>query len=181
MAALPTLAPPAADAPIADDGKQHSDAWSGFFQDVAQQLKALPGVVRAGVVDGSDAAAGNIGQLISQVNGVPVACAAGATVNAAQITLTPGDWDVRAECWINIGGTATSLAAGISIASAALTALAANTAQVSQVWSHTAGLQSIAVGPCRMSLTVATPIYLVGRITGVAGTCYGKLEARRVR
>jgi hypothetical protein len=181
MALLRTLTPPSNDAPLRDDSTQHSPAWRGFFEDVSKTLKDMPGAVRKGVVDGSSAAAGDIGELLQGVNGTPVAAGAGVAVNAASLALTAGDWDVRGEAWINITANASSMNAAISPTSGGLPALSGSTAQTSQVWVHTAGLHSLVVGPCRVSLTATTVYNLVTRATGVASTGYGKLEARRIR
>lgn len=181
MALLRTLTPPSNDAPLRDDSTQHSPAWRGFFEDVSKTLKDMPGAVRKGVVDGSSAAAGDIGELLQTVNGVPVGGGAGVTVNAAILALTAGDWDVRGEAWVNITANASSIVAAISPTTGGLPSLSASTAQTSQVWVHTAGLQSLIVGPCRMSITATTTIYLAARATGIGFTAYGKIEARRVR
>jgi hypothetical protein len=89
---------------MADDGRQHSPAWRGWFEDITATLNSLR--ASKGVVDGSSAAAGVVGELLQSVNGVPVAGGAGVTVNAAILSLTAGDWDVRAEAWCNITGNA---------------------------------------------------------------------------
>jgi hypothetical protein len=173
------LSPPANDAPMADDGRQHSPAWRGWFEDITATLNSLR--ASKGVVDGSSAAAGVVGELLQSVNGVPVAGGAGATVNAAILSLTAGDWDVRAEAWCNITGNASSIVAAISTTSGGLPSLSGSTANTAQTWVHTAALQSLVVGPCRMSLTATTPVYMAVRATGIGFTAYGKIEARRVR
>jgi hypothetical protein len=114
-------------------------------------------------------------------NGVPVAGGAGVTVNAAILSLTAGDWDVRAEAWCNITGNASSIVAAISTTSGGLPSLSGSTANTAQTWVHTAALQSLVVGPCRMSLTATTPVYMAVRATGIGFTAYGKIEARRIR
>jgi hypothetical protein len=133
------------------------------------------------VVDGSSAKPGQVGELLQMVNGVPVAGGAGATVNAAILPLTAGDWDVRAEAWCNITGNASSIVAALSTTSGGLPSLSGATANTAQTWVHTAALQSLVVGPCRMNLTAPANAFLAVRTTGIGFTAYGKIEARRIR
>ena len=63
------LQPPTNDPPITEAGGQHSQAWAGYFQGVADQLATLQAKVRKGVTDGSDAAAGDIGEYLTATSG----------------------------------------------------------------------------------------------------------------
>ena len=142
---------------------------------------------RKGVTDGSNAAAGDIGEFLSasvQVGGA-IAAATGVAIDITTMVLTPGDWDL-------LGQVGTQAAAGGHI-------------QHMQVWMGTApatpptvfagafhevgGIATggseqmvLPTGRLRMNVTANTTIYLTTRITFTgACSCYGFMSARRVR
>lgn len=148
-----------------------------------------------GVTDGSNAAAGQIGELISGTLGAPQAPAASASyVAIATITLTAGDWDVWAVGAINGGATtaSTQLIFAISTSNSGVDggAGAANSQYnhygPSEVAVPVSGFLQTPVGTRRVSVTTSTPIYLVGRMlyTVVGGAAFdvaSQISARRVR
>ena len=69
-----------------------------------------------GVTDGSDAAAGQFGEVISSIvlgPGVTLTTIVPATVTT--ISLTAGDWDVQGEVWVTAGTGAPTMVQGGSI------------------------------------------------------------------
>ena len=74
-----------------------------------------------GVTDGSDAAAGQIGEIISGVNTTGSAIPASTPQNVVAIALTAGDWDVFGELWFTpAGATMTSLVGALNPTSGAI-------------------------------------------------------------
>ena len=171
-ATLPRLQPPANDPPVAADGQQHSEAWAGYHQNVADRLDRLPALMRKGVTDGSDAAAGDIGEYLSNTAGA-VALSSAVTANIVSLALTAGDWDVSGGVvfspsaatnsffGVGVGGLDTYIAA--TFAAAALN-------------------QALNTATRRYNVTAATTVWVVARAV-FAGTCTatGSIRARRVR
>ncbi len=87
---MATLQPPIQDRPL-DDRGQLGQAWTRHQQDVVDALDRI----ERGVTDGSDAAAGQVGEYIEATFAGPAGLAGGGTaVNVGSISLTAGDWDV---------------------------------------------------------------------------------------
>ena len=83
------IAPPIAQTPLLAGGDQHSQPWAEFYQSIADRLNA----VGTGVTDGSDAAAGHVGEyLVASATGV--ALVSNNVANVVSLDLTAGDWDV---------------------------------------------------------------------------------------
>lgn len=162
--------PPFYDPPIADyaSGQQHSQAWTEYHQSVADRL----GTIQAGVTDGSDAAAGDIGEYMTAVSGA-VGLASGVVTNLAAVNLTPGDWDVSGYVLFQAGaGTHTYFAAGIISVDAFLMANFPGGAMN----------QGMATTTHRVNISAATTVWVVAQanFTGtMTGT--GTIRARRVR
>ena len=175
------LQPPFQDAPLAQSGDQHSQAWTRHTQDVADRINGM----WLGVSDGSDAAAGQIGEFVSSVVVYPgVAIANNIPGNVTSLPLTAGDWDVRGEVWFQLGtGVTGSLVGGISTASASIpTPGTGSRATIIATFTTNSG-QVLALAPSRVSLAAAATVYLValcGFNTG-STSAYGRIEARRVR
>jgi hypothetical protein len=141
-----------------------------------------------GVTDGSNAPAGQVGEVISSV--VPSPGVAIATtqvgVNVTSINLTAGDWDVCGEVWVALGtGGGTNIYAGISLTSATLPAAPAlNNARTAIMASLTASTTpELALRTCRISVTATTTVYLIAQLGFPSGapTAYGMIWARRAR
>lgn len=141
-----------------------------------------------GVIDGSNAAAGTIGEVISSViaSGSAVSLTTAAPANVTSISLTAGDWDVAGV--VNFLGTTistTAVAGSVNSTTATLASLP-STGRTDVSLFGTALANSAAAtqtGPTRFSLASTTTVYLVGQCTFTGGTCtaYGMIRARRVR
>jgi hypothetical protein len=119
MATVPlkVVDPPFYDQPIVDaaSGQQHSQAWTEYHQSVADRINALAAKVGAGtgVTDGSDAAAGQIGEYMT-ATASGIGLANNVASNIVSLDLTSGDWDVSGNVAFSAGaGTHTLFAAGI--------------------------------------------------------------------
>ncbi|QGY29758.1 hypothetical protein [Pantoea cypripedii] len=137
---------------------------------------------RKGVTDGTDAAAGEIGEVLSaSSNATPVTLTSGTASNLIQLTLTPGDWDIRGVGRFEPSvGSVTAVSASWNTTSATFAGFPDN----AQLQGITAGgTQQIPAPIKRMNITTNTIIYLVGLAVFTSGTCAGKgfIEARRVR
>jgi hypothetical protein len=144
-----------------------------------------------GVVNGSNAAPGQIGEVISVVASSTTLLSTIAPTNVASITLTPGDWDVHGDAWFTIGDQAT-----VSVVHAAVTPNSAtlppnNSPALNLARTSTppvdgltpGGSPSFSVRTCRANVTIATPYYLVVAAGITAGnvTANGAIWARRAR
>lgn len=139
-----------------------------------------------GVTDGSDAPAGQIGEVIASnvTAGVSVTTATG--TNITSISLTAGDWDVCGEVWFLLGaGGATLVRAAINGVSATIPAASAiGTARMDLAVAFTASASQVfPLRPCRVSLATTTTFYLVGLANFPSGsvTATGNIIARRTR
>ena len=178
------LQPPFTEQPIANGGTVYTQAWANYHVGVADRLAVLQ--AKQGVMDGSDAAAGQVGEFIaSDIAGPGIGIGNNVPSDVTSLPLTAGDWDVRGEVWFHLGsGTTGNCEAGISLASGALPGNPGLGSRATQTFVHTANSgQVLALAPCRMSLSAAATVYLValcGFTTG-STTAYGRIEARRAR
>jgi hypothetical protein len=194
MATQPTkLAPPAQDRPMLDSG-QHTQSWAQFHQSVAdrladadEQLAALQAQVDAniGVTDGSNAAAGQIGEYLeATINAAPIAD--NTQVDLGSLSLTAGDWQVSGTARIP------SATLGLTIMQVWVSTVSATPVdpyrtQISIAGGTTAvfgtGLRLVTM-PRRMSLTATTTVYLGAYVKNAgagSSTIEGFMSARRVR
>lgn len=148
---------------------------------------ATTAFVRMGVTDGSNATAGQIGEVISSVTSAAVSVPNAAAVNVTSIPLTAGDWDVQGEVLIAIGtAAATLVAAAINSVSATIpaipTPMGASRAQITASLTATAN-QSLGLATCRVSVAAAVTMYLIATANYASGstTAQGKIWARRAR
>jgi hypothetical protein len=139
-----------------------------------------------GVTNGSNAAAGQVGEYRSQV--IPVGSAIGVTngtlATIFALSLTPGDWDVWAEFWTNPSGNIIVVfSAMINTTQTAITSPSDGTGISQLAGGLTLGQSILPVVRVRQSLTATTTIYGLAVVSFASGTCsvYGKLCARRVR
>ena len=167
-----TLHPPANDAPLAESGKQHSQAWGGWYQKVADRLAELPAELRKGVTDGSDAAAGDVGEYLTATSGA-VALTNAALANVVSVDLTAGDWDVSGNVVFTAGsGTHSFFGAGVggldTFSSATFPSAALN--------------MGISTAMHRYNVAGTTTVWVVAE-AGFAGTvsATGTIRARRMR
>jgi hypothetical protein len=169
MTTTGAVSPPANENPIAADG-QHSQAWNGFFDDVSRQLTALA-KVNQGVTDGSDAAAGNIGEYLTASAATPLF--SGASTNVVSLSLTAGDWDVSGDVqFVTSGGTLSAVGCGIG----------GVTVLINATFPAGSTNQLLATATRRYNVTAATTVWLVA-VAYFSGTvtASGVIRARRMR
>jgi hypothetical protein len=166
------LQPPANDPPVTADGQQHSDAWAGFHQNVADRLDTLQAQMGKGVTDGSEAAAGKVGEYLTAVSG-SVGLTSASVTNIISLDLTAGDWDVQGNVTFAAGsGTHTFFGAGVSIIDTF----------TSSTFPSAALNQAITTATHRFNVTATTTVWVVAQ-AGFTGTvtATGSVRARRMR
>ncbi|MEN4830058.1 hypothetical protein [Pantoea vagans] len=135
---------------------------------------------RKGVTDGTDAATGELGEIISNTaSGVSITTAT--ETNLTSITLSAGDWEVEAVARADTSTAPITLIwASINTASATMAGFPYAT-QLSIPSSQSN--QQIPTPRRRLTLTASTVIYLVAQVTFASGTVTGQgfIKARRVR
>jgi hypothetical protein len=171
MAVTPRLIePPFYDPPLAPSGsgQQHSQAWTEYHQSVADRLAAI----NAGVTDGSEAAAGNVGEVMATTGGA-VAMITNTATNLASLALTPGDWDVSGSV-VFTAGAGTHSYFGVGITSIDIFDFA--------TYPATAINQMMPTTTRRVNVSVATTVWVVAQ-AGFTGTMTGTgtIRARRMR
>jgi hypothetical protein len=135
-----------------------------------------------GATDGGAGAAGVVGQYLNHsTSGTAMTTAT--NVNCDSISLPPGEYDVTGSIQFNPAGTTTvsGINAGISLSSGALPSFPLlNTLSAALT---TGGVQAMAAPLVRVSPTVTTTVFLVGRAGFGTSTmtCDGAIRARRVR
>jgi hypothetical protein len=147
------------------------------------------GAFQRGITDGSNAAAGIVGEYTFSTtpSGSAVSLLSNTVTQIASITLSPGDWEVRSVGAIR-GDVSTTIGAyefGIA------TSIAIPAAESGQACFHTEYNQNPfntvsaitrPIGPCRFNVTVSTPLYLVAAVAGGGNIlAFGTISARRVR
>ena len=151
----------------------------------AVQNKVVPQSKLIAVTDGSNAAAGDIGEYLEDIRvaGLPLALTTTTYVNVASLYLTAGDWEISGNAsFPHVAATGTDFI--VSLSTTPLTADA-------QWWSrHTQPSATFSQTPAyattvsrRLNITSTTTIYLTARAVFSAGTVsvYGLIRARRVR
>jgi hypothetical protein len=153
----------------ADEKGQTTQAWTEFFQAISTKLNNLT----VGVTDGSDAAAGDIGEYMTATGSVTLASN---TANApTSLTLTAGDWDVGGNATFHVTSAATShFAAGIdgTTGSEFIATIPTGT-----------GTQRLVAQTVRRNVTADTTAQLVVVATFTSGavSADGTIWARRAR
>jgi hypothetical protein len=160
--------PPVNEAPLETSG-QHTQAWSGYFRSMSDALSQIG----RGVTDGSDAAAGQVGEYmtasasgIALVNNVPI--------NVVSLDLPAGDWDVTGNAQISSpGGTRNIFGAGLDGIDTQIAATFPTTGTT---------VNGINAALRRYNVTAATTVWLqaLGSFSGSA-TASGSIRARRMR
>jgi hypothetical protein len=165
------LEPPVYDPPMAESGQQHSQAWTEYHQSVSDQLKTLQATVNRGVTDGSDAAAGDIGEYLTASASTPVF--SGANTNVVSLSLRACDWDVSGHVqFVASGGTLSAFGCGVGGIDVLINAtIPPGSTQ-----------QQLATAPRRYNVTAATTVWVVavGFFSGGV-TASGAIRARRMR
>jgi hypothetical protein len=193
MPILPAkLAPPVQEKPLLDDGGQHSQAWAEFHQSVADRIKAtadqlatLQATVHTGVIDASDADAGQVGEFISGTFAA-AAIADNISVNVGSISLTAGDWEVSGTVRYPSSTLGMTIAQGwVSTASATAqdpwrTLLSLGGAGTNVFAS---GIRLVTM-PRRLNINATTTVYLGAYVKNAgagSSTVEGYISARRMR
>jgi len=135
---------------------------------------------KKGITDGSNAAAGDIGEIISNTT-TGVALTSGTPANLTSVVLTPGDWELSGT--VLLGSSAVNITlsfGGLNTTSGTLPAFP-NVARL-ETQGGTASVQT-SVPSVRFNVSTNTTVYLVGQITFPSGTGTGSgyIRARRVR
>ena len=142
-----------------------------------------------GAVDGVNAKAGHVGEVVSSL--VPVGSAVSLTnatpANVTSIPLTAGDWNI--EGTVNFTAAAATTAAGAAFAVGVNTTSATVPTDGSETYEYLGAITTgtyKATGEASMktlNVTANTTVYLVASAAFSAGTvgAYGSLIARRVR
>jgi hypothetical protein len=139
-----------------------------------------------GVTDGSNALAGQIGEAISSNVASPgITLVNGTPSNVTNITITPGDWDVSGEVWLQNGaGLSTANVGGFSTTSITFAASSVAMARAQLMMSQSANaLNVMPLRPARVNVTASTIYYLIAQANFPSGTCtaWGNIIARRAR
>jgi hypothetical protein len=173
--------PPFYDPPIVDaaTGQQHSQAWTEYHQSVADQLALMAAKAGVGVTDGSDAAAGQVGEYLTASSSGSVTPASGDVNDIATLPLTAGDWDVAGNVVFTPTAGVTYAAASVSTVSHALGPIATRTPGAGAATQMRIGTG----GSLRVSVAAPTTVYLTAQAGFSSGamTVTGQVWARRAR
>jgi hypothetical protein len=150
----------------------------------AATLATTPWLIKTGVTDGSNAAAGQIGEYASsnKAFAARTGVITATPSNVTTLSLTAGDWDVGGNVWFQCSAFASNqFIVGISTTSVNM----GDQSVQSAVLTSTGILAScgLVAANQRLSLSSTTTVYLVGRADFGSGTVEvcGLLWARRVR
>ena len=166
-------------------------AWYNFFAGLLSYITTGPigPVPLVGVTDGSNAAAGNVGEYVSSlIHPSPgVSITNNVTKTITQITLQAGDWDLWGELFVN-NNVVTYAEAALSTATTfpALTAFpadGASAAAFNQIDISDGDSPTLNLGPMRVNITSPATFFLITSAlfsTGTA-TAGGAIRARRRR
>jgi hypothetical protein len=140
-----------------------------------------------GITDGSNAAAGNVGEVLSAGQATAQSMTTNVTLNIATLSLTAGDWAVDGVAIFTPSASPSALAAAVTSASATLPTAAqlvtgAGAMNQLRLTFGNALVQTMPTGRTRVNLSAASSIYLAAQGT-FTGTCTatGYISARRMR
>lgn len=158
---------------------------TGTTRGVTQAQLLAAGGPMLGVTTNSNAAAGYIGEYISDTvsSGAALSLTTATPLDITSISLTAGDWDVWGTVAFVVSVNADTLSCGIGSASATLPAATTGARNRLATDSSTAGSSILPTGTTRKSLASTTTVYLVAQADFGGGTvtAYGFIGARRVR
>jgi hypothetical protein len=187
-ASTPAGAPFNIDPGVTPRSPLSGDIWmtgAGLFLQIGGATVG-PLASQLGVTNGSNAAAGDVGEVIS--SDIPIASAISATSglqNVTSVALSPGDFDCSATIVTAPASNAVTneFTAGISTASATLPPLENATAGGNNFGSAAGDAQALPVATVRENVTATTTVFLVTNLTFSTSTMkvYGRLECRRMR
>jgi hypothetical protein len=131
------------------------------------------------VVDGSDAAAGGVGEYLHN-NAAGVGLSNGTAANVVTLALSAGDWDVSGNVQFVTTGVLTRVTAGVSTISGNWNSYVTS---VSGTLGSGSAQQIGSGGSVRVSVSAAATAYLVAAAAFSSGgvTANGTIWARRVR
>jgi hypothetical protein len=143
-------------------------------------------LAKAGVSDGSDAPAGQIGEVIQSTISTGVSLTSNVVTAVGSIVLTPGDWDVSGEVQFTVGtGAPTNMQAALNTASGAFPGTSTPaTSVMKQITTITASTTPVlGLRAARASVAVNTTYYLLAFLVFPSGVCSatGNIWARRAR
>ena len=143
---------------------------------------ATTAFVGKGVTDGSNAAAGDIGEFLT-ANASSIALTANIQANIVSLALTAGDWDVWGGAVASPTGNMSVWIAGISTVSATLPAAAYNFSQAYGAGTNYMNQTSFAPPMQRVNLSAGATVYMVGQASFSTGAVSASavLYARRRR
>jgi|SRR5215831_7747971 len=165
------------------NGQQFNPAGSNtvWQYDGTKWLPIGKSIMPMGVTDGSNAAAGQVGEYRSSIipSASPVSVTSGTWTQVTSLALPAGDWDF--EGYVGFAGTASGVSAFAGAVSPTVTP--AQPADNVSMNFTTGGSTVLPTGTARLSVSATTTVYLVGlaNYTTGAATAYGLLRARRVR
>ena len=165
------LEPPIGEAPLDPATGAHSQVWTDFYQGLADRLLKLNAA--SGVVDGSDAVAGQIGEYMT-ASASGVGLTNNVPANVVSLDLTAGDWDVAGNAQISSpGGTRNIFGAGLDGIDTMIAATFPTTGTT---------VNGINAALRRYNVTATTTVWLqaMGSFSGSA-TASGTIRARRMR
>lgn len=164
-------------------GKPSSITWNS----VVPQYSNIFDITTGGVLGsqlGDSAAAGELGEYMSQTVSSGTALTSGTWAAAGSLTLTPGDWDVGGNIDFQCVGATNSgsFQAGISTSSTGPGATETYTTNPQAMTTYSGSLSAL-VPTVRLTVSVNTAIYLVGKANFSVGTVAagGRIFARRIR
>jgi hypothetical protein len=148
------------------------------------------GVAAGGVVDGSEAAPGQIGEVIKGSNAAGLALTTNTPTNLITISLTPGDWNVGSiTTFTPVSTGPNGLASGITLTSGTLPTdpeITSGVGILNQLWASSmpsGKVQNIPTSLVRVNTAVTKNVYLVvmASFGGGSVTATGYMSARRIR
>ena len=142
-------------------------------------------LVLTGVIDGSNASAGSVGEYVSStVSAASSGLTTSITTTVTSISLTAGDWDVIGAIAYNFGGgcTASSAYGAVSTGSSLPTSVNGGSTFIATTLTAGTGL-TLPVPSIRVNVTTTTTVNLIAYIAFTGGSCGagGFIGARRRR
>jgi hypothetical protein len=154
--------------------------------DAALNPSSIIGITGTNTND--NAQVGAVGQITTNSATVGVSIQSGIPTNIIGTTLAPGDWDIDGEIWFNWAGSnmqPTLIQAGINFNVISIpNVIGPNVSRISLPMNFAINsIAAFSLRPCRASLSIPTPYYLIGYIIFPSGnvTVTGNLLARRAR
>jgi hypothetical protein len=133
-----------------------------------------------------NASAGNVGEFVVSTisTAASVGVASGVTANVTSISLSAGDWDIRAQLGVVPTGTLSAVIAAVSSVSATAPTdnLGDGAYSLYQMPFTAASRQVFPAGTRRVTLSASATYYFVAQVTyGTSASVYGIIGARRMR